>query len=534
LFVIAVVYTWPLLSQFTTAIPGTPTDRDVATMVWNVGWTKYALEHGTDLLWTDAVLVPFGADLRWHSHALLQGLLAYPLTHLVGVVGAYNLLLIAMLLLNGLAIYALVWAETKQPLAALVVAVWVMLASPLLAQFRVGRPSFACIWIVVGALLSFRSLWQRPTPLNTLALGGFLLAALFTDFQIVLFSLLWLALYGLYRWTGQGTRLDLRRLLALLGAALILLVPFLIVFYPAVAGANPPLTDLRGMMPYSYRIQDYINPALIPSIYGYELLAASLIAVIVLRWRGPYLCWLGAALFILLLALGPFLQPTQIPLPFAAVNLISPLRNFRTPSRLVMPALIGFGMVAGYALAYLLPRVRARPARWAVAFVAIGGHLAFALLHDPFNVQTYPTYDVYRQIASEPGDFALLEVPFGARSGLKRIGAGAETLQYYQHIHGKAILNGMIARLPDAVFEFYARHPALRLLAGDLPAASDTALDRDFSNVLAWSHARYVLVHHGLLADDQRARIEAFLSRQPQLEPLGSEGDLAVYQVRED
>ncbi|HET6316795.1 MAG TPA: hypothetical protein VFG86_10070 [Chloroflexota bacterium] len=58
LALIAGIYTWPLLSDLRTAIPGGPRDLDVATMVWNVGWVSHALNAGAPLLHTDDVLVP--------------------------------------------------------------------------------------------------------------------------------------------------------------------------------------------------------------------------------------------------------------------------------------------------------------------------------------------------------------------------------------------------------------------------------------------------------------------------------------------
>ena len=42
-----------------------------------------------------------------HTFGLLQGLLAYPLTQWVGVLGAFNIVLVGMLFLNGLFMYAL-------------------------------------------------------------------------------------------------------------------------------------------------------------------------------------------------------------------------------------------------------------------------------------------------------------------------------------------------------------------------------------------------------------------------------------------
>jgi hypothetical protein len=512
-----------------------------------VGWVRHALESEAGLLHTDAVLLPFGADLRLHTYGLLPGLLAYPLTGWLGVTGAYNVMLVAMLFLNGLAFYALAWSEVKQEIPALVAAVWVMLGMPILFHFRVGRPSFACLWIVMGAMLALRWLLARPSPFSSLALGAFLVAALLTDFQMVLYTAIWLGLY-LIKSQLPTPKIQIRNLkskiqnlqspianrqfLALLGALVVFALPFFLIFYPSLANSPAAAPGLSGMLTFSLRYWDFVTPFMVPLIYGYELLAGMVAAVVLFRWRGAYRFWLLAALFFYLLSLGPFLQPTRLPLPFAAFSLWPPLAQFRTPYRLTAPAVIGLGMVAAFVLAHLLPRLRSRPLLVAIVLVAVGGRLLFAVVHDPLIVQVYPSYPIYEEIAAEAGDFALLEVPFGVRSGLDAIGEGGEVLQYYQAVHGKRLLNGMIARLDPAVFEFYRQRPSLMLLSGAVVEEDELAIARDFAEVLQWSNSRYVLVHGRLLTPEQRERITAFLGRQPQLEYIGQEDELVIYRVK--
>lgn len=540
LFIIAcvtLVYPWPLLSHLTTAIPGTANDHDVATMVWNVGWVRDVLNTGGDLLSTDAVLIPFTSDLRLHTYGLLQGLMAYPFTGIVGVVGAYNFVLILTLFLNGAGLYVLAYVHVQHRAGALTGAVWTMLGTPLLFQITVGRPTFGSIWIVCCALVTLRSLFDQPRWWKGVILGGLLLAAVLTDFQIVLFSGLWSFIYGLYRlWCDRTTILSRRHLLSLGVGGLVFGIPFFAIFYPALSGAGASGYQqpvLESMMLYSFRPADYLTPGILELVYGYELLASLFVVVAVLGWRGEYRFWFIGAIIILILALGPYLQvgSSRIPLPFAILSLWPPLSNFRTPYRLAMPALIGLGMVAVFLLAYVLPRIQ--PQRWVILVVtlAVSGRLAFAVVHDVFRVQTYPEYAFYEQLADEPGDFAILEVPFGVRSGLDRIGQGGEILQYYQHLHGKDLLNGMIARLPASVFEFYREHPSLLFLAGEV--ASSDGLDADFAEVLDWAAARYVLVHNDLLSQEDQIVIKNFLDRQLQLVYVGQEKDLLIYRIRD-
>ena len=526
---VGLVYGWPLVTQMTTAIPGGPSDQDVATFVWNVGWVEHALTHEpASLLRTNDVLVPFGADLRLHTYGLLEGLLAAPFVAWLGVVGAFNLVLLATLIGNGLAAYALVGRESKSPPAALLAAACLLLASPVLAQMRVGRPSFAALWLVAAALVALGSLLEHPRAWKGLALGGLLLAALLSDFQMALYAAIWLAVYAAWHQRQFGKQ----HVLPLAVAAIVAGLPFLLIYYPALARADAagyPRPSLQDMLPYSLRIEDYVNPEVIPYLYGFDLLVGALAALLV---RGRARLWLVGGIVCLALALGPTLQPTTLPAPFAVFGVSPPLAQFRTPSRLTIPAALGLSVALGLAAAELFRRLPGRGVPLGLASVAVLTRLAYAHVHDPLGVQTYPEYATYARIAAEPGRFTLLEVPFGVRSGLGRIGDGGEVLEYYQHVHGKPLLNGMIARLPSSVFETYAARPSLRLLSGEEPDASVDDTRRDLTSVIAWTHARYVLLHRSLLEPEEADSLERLLDTQPDLQRQSTEADLVVYAVR--
>jgi hypothetical protein len=530
LLVVALVWAWPLVTSLTTAFPGGPKDLDVATMVWNVGYIHRQLAQGGDLLTTRSVLVPFGADLRLHTYALLHGLAVSPLVGWLGVVGAYNVALLATLALNGWLAYALIYTETRHAPAALIGATCLMLASSVLFQVRVGRPAFASLWIVAGALLAARAiLLGRAGLLSGVVLGLLLVSALLADFQVMLFTGLWLALYGLY----QARALVHPIRLAAMGLALaIVALPLTVVFGPALVDAEAagfPRPTLDDMQVYAFRVWDYVTPETIADAHGFEYLLAVPLAVMAPRRRGEQLwVWLIGAVVFLVLALGPYLEPTRTQLPFALFGQLSPLAQFRTPSRLVMPAVLGLSVVLGYALAALLPRLRRPRLIAAVVVAAVGARLMFAVMHDPLRVQTYPAYATYAAIAAEGGSQAILEVPFGVRSGLERIGQGGEALSVYQAWHGRPVLNAMVARLPGWVFQAYREHPSLMFLSGE-PVATDFA--PDFADVLELADVGVVLVHRSWLDARQVERIVVFLDGQARLKRQPDEQDLLVYRV---
>jgi hypothetical protein len=282
---------------------------------------------------------------------------------------------------------------------------------------------------------------------------------------------------------------------------------------------------------YSFYLSDFANVELIPQIYGFDFLLGVIGAIAVFRGRGEYRFWVISSLILLSLTLGPNLKPFDFPLPYAAISLWPPAMQFRTPFRLVLPALIGWAVTTGLILAYLLPKIRNRWLGWGLVLFLVSGRLWYATTTHPFLTQTYPDYHFYHWVADVPGDFAILEIPFGIRSGLDKIGNGGEALQYYQHIHGKRLLNGSLSRLPVGVFEFYRSHPALMFLAGE--SAKDTSILRaDFADVLSWSNTKYVVIHRSRLTEEQAVQIENFLQAQPQLEFFSVENDLLVYHVK--
>jgi hypothetical protein len=411
-----------------------------------------------------------------------------------------------------------------------------MLADPILSQVTGGRTGLGSVWIITGSLWASKKLFDQPRPRFGLALGLFLLAALFTDFQILFFTTIWLLLYGFYRVYFERDSLTIRPLITALGlAGLIVGLPFAAVYLPVFLRAEStgyPSPGFAGMLVFSFQLKHLLWPAIWPLLAGgYEMVLALFAALIFFRWTGRYRFWLVSAFVFLILALGPYLQPTRIPMPFAAFSLLEPLQQFRTPARLTIAAVIGFSAVVAHLLAALLPRLRSSRLLYLAAAILIGIKLTFAVSRHPLLLQTYPNYPIYSELAEETADFTILEIPVGVRSGLEKMGSGGERVQYYQHIHGKHLINGSMARLPSSIFTFYKGNPALIFLSGEPTPASDEELTSNFADVLTWSNSEYVLLHRSLLEDDLAQGMEQFLDTQPNLHRLREEADLVIYRV---
>ena len=284
-------------------------------------------------------------------------------------------------------------------------------------------------------------------------------------------------------------------------------------------------------MLYSYRWWDYFVPSVLPhAIGGYELALAAVAGVLLLRHDARIRFWLAGALVLFVLALGPELKFTGMPMPFAMFSWWEPLQQFRTPSRLTIPAAIGLAAVMALVADRVFSRWPARNVAWC-AGIALVLRVALASIQHPLATQAYPVFDAYRQIAEAGEAGSLVEVPFGVRSGLDRIGNGGEALQFYQHIHGRPIMNAMVARLPGEVFAFYRRHPSLLVLAGEQTDATDREIATDFDNVIDLIDARFIAIHRGMMNANQLAAVDRLIGSNARIVPWMTEGDLSVCRV---
>jgi hypothetical protein len=531
LLIVALAWSAPIAQRLGTHVPGTAADLDVASMVWNVAWVQRAIETPATLLRSDAVLVPFGADLRAHTYGLLPATLAWPVAHGFGALTAFNVMLIGTLALNGWFGFALFCDLGVSRIAALAAAASLMLSGPAVDQFRVGRPIFAAIWVTCAALLATRRVLARPTARWTIALGGALTAALFTDLQILLFTVIWIGWIVIWH-VASERGIDARRAVALAAAIAMVAAPFLLIMYPAFSGHGFPVPDRDEAVRYSFRWWDYFTPSIVPrAVGGYEVAIAAVTGLFLLRREPRLRVWWFGAMGLFVLALGPTLKFTGLPMPFALFSWWPPLSQFRVPSRLTIPAVIGLAAVYSLLLDHLFRRMRIRQAI-VVAGAVIALRLTLTIAQHPFYTQSYAPSVIYDYLARVRTAAAVIEVPVAVRSGLDRIGHGGEFLQYYQIAHGRPIINAMIARLPAEVFAFYRGHPSLLLLAGEPVQATDGELAVDLTAVIGAIDASHVVMHRDLMTPGQVARAAQLLDTHPRLRPWISEGAIAAYRVQ--
>jgi hypothetical protein len=269
---------------------------------------------------------------------------------------------------------------------------------------------------------------------------------------------------------------------------------------------------------------------------GYVTLALALLGA--WRWRVQARAWAWTGLVFGLLCLGPLLQihgryrfsldnllpeGVTFPLPFALLHFIPLVNANRAPNRNSVILMLALAVLAAYATAWLLGRMGewanrqmtntcTSPARAAqrtkppapngesrttpyretslgdamrstpslvylsaglLASLIILEHLAVPL---PMTDARVP--GIYYQIAGEPGEFAVMQLPLGWRNSFGVLGSEQTQLQYFQTVHGKPMIGGNISRAPDFKMEYFRRIPLFRALT-DLEMYREPAAETD-------------------------------------------------------
>jgi hypothetical protein len=539
---VAVAFTWPRALQLRTVVPGTPREADVATYVWNFWWVRHAIvDLHASPLHTDLVIAPFGADLRLHTLGLLDGLAAIPFERFLGPVGSLNLSILATLALNGLCTFLLARRVLGRAGPALLAGALVEVSPTSGSHMAVGRPFFAAVWVIALVLLFALRLVDGARRRDALGFGAALLAALLTDFQVLLFASLWFAVLASWLLVTRRSAVFDRRVLGLFSAgSLLAVVPFAAVWLPPLLAAPAhgfPVPSVADTLPYSMSLTDALSPAIARASFG-ALPPLLTLAAIALAFRDRTArVWLLGGLFFSVLVLGPYLQPTRVPLPFLALHSLPGLDQFRTPYRFAVPASLGLAIAGAHAVGVLLARLRRLGLRRAAFGVAIALSFADARIQSwppaPFPGQRYPDPAVYRAIAADAQGGLLLEVPVGFRSGVERFGPDhADTLVFHQIVHGKRLINGMVARLPSGIFGYYRASPALRLLSGE-PLPLDPALRADFDAKIAALDVFWIVLHRDMVDAATAARVRALIASRADLVPIGAGAPLEAWRRRE-
>jgi hypothetical protein len=556
--VLTLVMTWPLAAQFTTAIPA---GGDAWQHLWNLWWMKQALvDLHTNPFHTDLLYYPYGVNLYFHTLVPLIGALSIPFQLLgFNLLAAYNLMVVLSFVAAGLGTYWLVHSLTGSRPGAFVAGL-IFTFAPYHFAHLLGQLNLTSLQWIPFYILALFKLWeadktpsadqnpkskiQNPKWLWAAGAGVALAANAYTEWIYAMFLGLFTAWFlawkvGVER-QGPGWRAGAARLAVLGVVAGVLVAPVLVPMVQEARTATYMQSPAIDTLFYSSDVVDAFVPspfhplwggigaavaAHFPSRHpaervvfvGYVALLLGLLAVAVFRRRKAVLFWGATALGAWVLSLGPVLQVwgrstfttfgISIPMPYLALYYVPLLNIFRAPSRFIVLTMLALAVLAGFVLAGV-GRVRLRGVTRPAAVWGISGVVGVLVLLE-FLAIPYPMvppgYNVpfYQELAQEPGDFAILELPLRPMSDYET----------YQTVHGKPIIGGYLSRQPPD--RFVAETPVLRYLLPTTPVDDPIAVEAARTGLadLRDHDVRYAVVHWWAFTPEEQAAMQAKLAR---------------------
>jgi len=543
-----------LVAHFTTALPGTvviqasdqiqPSEFDI--FAWDIWWVKRAVfDLRVSPLYTNAVVYPFASPLAGHTLALWWGFISAPFQALFGLIPTFNGIVVFDFVAAAMLMYLFARRHVQRAGIAFLAGLIFAFTPAMLHRASLGHlDKLSIFWLPLVLLL-----WDKVVESRrwtwAVATGLCLYLSWLTDFQQTMWTLCLLipyAVYSISRVTCQVSGVTHRSFRATRHAFIALaafLVPALFAPLPQLLEANRlnyPPARLEDTAYFAFPLQNFLAPDRDNGDFSIGLLLPilSLASIPFIRRDTFRWLWLIVAALCFVLALGPYMDigSTRVPLPYTLVHQLLG-HQYRTPMRFATPGVFALAMLVVLTLdrftrhSSLVTRHPSLITRFIVAALSVLLILDYQLLR-PFPFTVMPDYQAYRDIAAAPGDFAVLEIPIGVRTGFAVVGRG-EYLQYYQTIHQRPISSGYLSRLPNEIMDFFFYDPLVGALTLSRALPPQAEVDAALEKLIRDWNIGYVILHRDML---EPGRVRAFgdlLDRQPTLERVNEEGPLVIY-----
>lgn len=552
--VVGIVFAYPLPLTMDHSLAGD--DIDVWINPWVNWWTQKALSEKLPLYYTTHLFYPQGVSLVYHSFSHTNTALWLALRHVIGDLSAYNLTVLMTYPLSAFTLYLLAHHLTRSRPSA-VVAGFIFGFSP----YHVAESSHPVLgtvqWMPLFLLALEKGITHRRVKAGLWAAFWLWLTAL-SGWHLLTLAFLLGGCRAIYLVVTQRRWKDWATLRVLLIASLAfsaLTLPFIwpILHEQLSAGASFYLvarrepysgTDLAAFFTPSiyhplfgrsvtrlYERADVYERLLRPATIGYSALVLGCIGVFRGGRRARF--WWIASVVLFVLALGPYPRVLgerllEYPLPWG----IPIARLFRYAERLNILLTLCWSLLAAWGCRVLLNRIRHNKAtpsrsrrRTGLAVAGILIVVAFEYCPVPFPTTDVEIPPFYIELAQEPGDFAVLEVPIGRQP--------AKTSMFYQTIHGRPLVDGHVSRTPSNAYDFIESNPLLSLLRQYSVSDYEGPFKLPFPDVsrqletLADAGIRYIIFHRDSTPPEMLSEWQSFIVA----DPVYQDASIVVYRT---
>jgi hypothetical protein len=468
-FTVFLVVTYPLIVQFSTHF--FTDDKDGLVMVWNVWWTDTALTKLHQSPWhTNYLYHPYGVSLYAHTLCPFNGLLAIVLLPFLTLIQAYNSIVIFTFVVAGLTTFWLAFFVVRSYWPS-VVAGFIFSFSNYHFAHMPGHLNLASLEWLPLFVLCWYVLMRNPSVLVAVASAVSLFLVVLCDYYYFVYC--FVIAVALFFWRA------LKQLDVFFFLKARYLVP-LLAFVAAASGSSGIImfkllrTIESESLVGAHDPSEFATDALSPFIYGPCLrfshltkpfwsnlpgntsekgiyMGISVLVLITYAWlrrrrvEAPsFRVWCAMTLFFFLTSMGPTLQVwgQYVPfglMPYRLLEVIFPwIKVSGVPSRMMVIVMLFAAVISAVGLDLLL-RTSKRSRLVAIALVAI--------LFAEYLPQKLPTFN------GKIPDWVSVLTELPGRGGVIDARGDPYTAMYFQTVHHKPILGGVVARVPQSLKE---------------------------------------------------------------------------------
>jgi len=509
------LFTYPSFLEYDKII-GSGTDPEIyVNAFW---WYNYNIKNPQepfDLSWLffhNYQFYPDGGPIVGSSNFnQFLSILIMPFTE--NLIHTHNIIMYLSFIFSGYGMFLLTRHLTKNYFAAIIAGIIFNFGIYHMVHAGGHLPYVAIQFIPLSVLFFIRTVELKK--IRDPIIGGiFLFLALLSTPYLGFFTLLFFIPLILYYFLTKRTVQTIIRIGILLLIAASLSAPYLYGFNLANEG-NTSTKSLDSFNIYSVDLANFVLPAPNHSITkitdypfetsvgrsseGYAFLGytAIFLAIIALLKtdKKEKLVWVISGAFLGLISLGPFLK-IWIHLPYYYLYDFPYFDSFRAIGRAAIFATFCVAILAAYGINEIF-KINSISNRKKLSIVAvIGVVVIIESLTIPFPTFEPPESEIYREIAADPRDIAVLQAPIGrGESPIRDIFLRSD-YHYSQTFFEKPIYSGHLARIPDET-RTYVRTYFLNQFIGDQPATDIVKQDLKKVGVSLFDYfdVGYVLIY---------------------------------------
>ena len=203
--VLACGLSYPLILHLDTHVPGPPGDN--FAFVWNFWWFRFARGAGAGVFDCPYLFAPFGTSLVLHTHSALEAYAGATVLSRLSVITAHNVVLLAGLAANGIAVYALAYSFLHRVMPAVLAGV-LFASSSYITLHLLGHFNLVHAWVLPVAALAWIGFLARPSFPKAALVAIAYAAAMYSDYYYLVYAGLFAIVWTIASLWSVSMRLD--------------------------------------------------------------------------------------------------------------------------------------------------------------------------------------------------------------------------------------------------------------------------------------------------------------------------------------